>query len=554
MNLFRVQRNDYVTGADAINVTVRYWLFRNVTDEEEGQDEEGDEEEGYANKQIINDSFTVAVKSYKTTGTGSFLLTKTGNYTLCAKVILLDSLPENGTTRCWGLEAADPLQEPCNVSFHLELAEDRPLFAEGESIAFWPRVERLDDAFLPPFNVTYWVEDLWGSPEKSTTTQNQLQKRLTPVVKDGFAILILKGRLDAVACNNSARRVEDERLIVVKGERPADESNTSSSVAILAIDQPIDGYRPGDVMDVTFHVVKNSSQQYSVKLWAEDAAGKRASGVTSFEARTQNTDYKGSLPVALKQGLASGTYRVVIQGLGCEATKEVEVKAVAEESVVAPTTTTGSVKGPAGSIESLYTRNRKASERITLYAMIKGQGNMTLFFLSSGERATERIAPNGSHSFSREAAIRPGLNLYALRLLDERNVTVDERTLLLLMDDEGIREATAENDGEERVSGDATEEAGTGVDPAAPTIEVWSSPASDGTQLTGNVVFGERKPWRAVPLLFVAAAALFAGLWYRRRADTDIKRRPSPDGRTGRADRADPLEGEGAALPGHRER
>jgi hypothetical protein len=415
-SLFRVRDERHAAGTtSSINVTIAYNVSR----------------EGVA---VLNAIFLVIINYYTTANTGHLFLNETGNYTLCGLILSATEngapVPDDNATNdaaCLDIAVADPFLEPCNVSLAIEFAEEKPFYEAGDHVRFWNRVTRHDNgSAVPPFIINYQVEDLFGHTLSVKTTENDNQKSYTPTVEGELGAYLFRSSFAMLACNNTNHGTGDERLVVVRG-LPAERSS-ASSLAIVGIGRQADGFEPGDVVAVDLDIYRGDTAKYSVKLWAEDPQGKRASAVASLHAEQRFTGYEVTLPLALKPEIKPGEYRIVIEGLDERDEERITVKAKGRATEQNETLSTGHA-----AISSFYTRNRKAADNINLYATIKGEGSVTLELIGLATHVRQPTRLQGSYAFKGNVTMFPGPNILVLRVLDDEGGTVAERSLLLEM-------------------------------------------------------------------------------------------------------------------------
>ncbi len=482
--LFKVENTAYAAGDEYRNVTVGYAVTGDGTH--------------------LNGTFSVMVRSYRLAGTGTLMLNGTGNYTLCGRITAVDGNATSSPVVCRALAVLDPFAQPCDVSLALEVEDGKVLFDEGDHIRFRNRVERHDNGSLPPFIVRYWAEDLDGKVLRVSTTGNLNQKSFTPHVDGAVGVYLLKDAFDMLACNNSGKNVTGERLVVVKGAPDGDATSQGdqSSLEILDLHEPRDGYEAGDGMLADVRIVKGDTRKYSVKLWTEDAAGRKASAVTTFRARQQGT-YEATLPLLLKQGLPTGDYRVVLEGLGERTGADVRVRGKTVEKNATP---------EALAIASFYTRAKLPAERIALYATVKGNANVTLDLVGLQDHGREDVALDGSYAYKAEVAMAHGPNPFILRVLDAGGKTLATKGLLLEMDD-AIRQVdwftkrNASVAAEASAAPDRTEPTGTGKGTSGN-----ASGNASFAPVTGALSYSEQDNTRLLPALLGLVGLLLLGI------------------------------------------
>lgn len=318
-----------------------------------------------------------------------------------------------------------------------------------------------------------------------------------------------------VACNNSAQQTGDERLLVVRGD-PAASPSPESSLSFGDLHEPKAGYGAGDTMRVDVTVYRGDTGKYAVKLWVEDADGKKASDVTSFSARTRFTRYDATLPVVLHDGLKDGTYRVVLDGLDEQVAEEIRIGSSSK------TTKNNSVNELAHPvIASFYTRARKAAKNVTLAASLDGGGNYTVELLGLADHHEERVELVGPLQYRQAVALFPGPNLFVLRLRDKKGIAA-ERSLLLEMGENitavdsftlpplACVASSSPKNGES--SG-----VGKGATGNASSLPPLSDPSSSPSLLTGGVTYAAEHTTDILPVLLGVIGLLLLGIALQQR-------------------------------------
>lgn len=477
-SLFRIRNELYETGVSGyVNASAVYNLSQNGS-------------------VLVNGSFSVVLKSYKTAGTGRLQINATGNYTLCARIAwtnVTDENPENDAI-CQEITVLDPFAQPCNVSLELQIKEPQLYYESGNKIKFWNKLLRHDNnTELPPYIIRYEIQDLQGKTVRVTTTENQNLKTWTPKLKDALGVFILTNQFDMLACNNSNNDTQNKQLIVVQGEKVIPENESSIEITNLHI--PKKGYRFGDIVKVSMHAYKGNTSKYSIKLYVEDVKGRKVSSTTSFHAKQKFQDYQVTMPIVLKDSTKSGQHKVVIEGLGKQRSKNLWIKT--KEIKIVQNVTAHKPKKQF-SIASFYTRSKKANKKINVYARIKGKGNATLELVGLEDHDSVPISINKSFSYKKEVAMQNGPNVFLLKILEKEKI-LDQRTLLLEMDTE-IQEV-------QFFSGKRK----TLTRPNSPSQATNSTP-NKTSLLTGAATYTTKSTTRTVPILLGIIGTLLLGI------------------------------------------
>jgi len=323
-SLFRVQNEAYVSGASTpVNVTVAYDVTRD-------------------NATILEGNVTKTINKYSSAKTGRIVLDEEGNYTLCGRIIAVDGREqENGTEVCAAFGAVNPATIPCNVTLGLELFDGKRVYDAGERVKFRHIVtEESADGTVFPYVIRYTVEDLLTGKTTVKITENTNQKTFTPHI-DGIGAFLIKSALVAVTCNNTATATEDERLVVVRDDSA---KKNASRVEIKDVTPSSGGAK------VTLSLYRGDTRKYSVKVWLEDARGRKASNIVSLSLLQDFQEYNSAVTLPLKPGAKGGRYTAVVEGL-------TSATAYASRS-----------KGTSGPPPTLRMRRRRASRRSILGA------------------------------------------------------------------------------------------------------------------------------------------------------------------------------------------
>lgn len=302
-NLFKIENLDHVTGqSENLTAALQYNLTKN---------------------NVVFKQETVGVSginSYKTSGTGSFLVNETGTYYLCGEILASSSNDTNSSdnSACAYLNALDPSSIPCNVSLGLDV--NQSIFQSGQAIKFKHILN--NETF--PFTISYWVEDIFGEIAKNTVeSSNTNQKSWTPDVDDLEKAFLIKSQLIFTACNDFDKSDNyAEKLVVVKGSGSASGKNPDSSITILDADEEA---RFGDTINVRLNVYKGDTAAYSITAHVK---GKRkVSDDLKFYAYSKFTNYSLRLPIPIygncDNDYADGRYSIIISGLNQSASREI---------------------------------------------------------------------------------------------------------------------------------------------------------------------------------------------------------------------------------------
>jgi len=305
-NLFRVQNNDHVAGVrDKVNLT----MFYNIT---------------LNNTAIKQETLNITgLNAYKTAGTGEIRFEETGNYSICGRIISA-SFPDNNTENnrdCKDVIVINTEGIACNAS--ISLTTEKTVYENNEQIKFH---NRLSDRSYP-YEIEYWIEDIFERIVKEKrTTENTNQKSFTPDIKEQDKALIFKNRIKNILCNNTNDNIASQKLVIIKGELPQE----NSSITIENIDSGKDKKLFfGETAKIRINVYKGNTGARVVKLWMQSNKRRKITDIMTFYFNDKYSSQIIRIPLKLKDdcedNLKAGNYTVRIRGLGIETRKEIIV-------------------------------------------------------------------------------------------------------------------------------------------------------------------------------------------------------------------------------------
>ncbi len=262
---------------------------------------------------VINETRTKAIgcSSYADTGLISF--NQAGKYKLCAGIhsVLFNDSNTSNNQFCINISVINSNNIKCNVS--LNINTEKLIYTNKESIKY--DFSLSNKSF--PYEIEYWIEDLSGNIVKSKlNTTNTNTKSYTPDIKESDKVLVIKGRILKLFCNNSNNKTSDERIVIIKNDPAPEESSIHIEKVYLGSD---DIAKFGDVVRVKTHIYKGNSGKTSVQAYITDKAGNKYSKTTSFNAYDKYKDYYLTLPVQIypncKSKYKNGRYYIIVEGL-----------------------------------------------------------------------------------------------------------------------------------------------------------------------------------------------------------------------------------------------
>jgi hypothetical protein len=282
-------------------------------------------------------------------------------------------------------------------------------------------------------------------------------------------------------------------------------------------------YENGESVKI-INSINNKSFSFTIEYWVEDLFGNLAKAKQS----TTNTNPKSFTP-SIKEKDKVFIVKNNLAMVGCDNSNEElenekiiifknpDVEEEAEEAEPEEKSTSKSgLAVESAEIISFYTRSKKYSEKINLYANVKAtKGYDVVLASSNGEQS---IGFNGTSSMKFEVEPEPGINLYVLQLRKGSEV-IDIKSLLFELEaDDALkkqdtpganRTITVQNTTKKILNNTANNTASK-VSVAKNSSSKSSSQSSD--QITGSVVY-ESPNARAVKYVpyVIVGLALLAG-------------------------------------------
>lgn len=283
---------------------------------------------------IKEDSFSKEIGCTSSASTGNFIPSETGNYLLCGMITNSSINTFPSLSSCTEFEVISTTDISCDVS--LQLKTNQTIFYDNEqSIKFKPELN--NKTF--PFVTEYWIEDLFGNiikPKVNTTNTNE--KSWKTNIDEEDRVLFIKAILYP-SCNDSDQsdNAAEEMFIVLNNSSllPAsDAEETTGSNAYINISS-LSPENPsfGSIVNAEVEIYKNTTDKYSVSLWVEKDE-KTISEKTKLHLKSKNTLYKMVIPAQIDancdQKTASGTAKLIIEGLGIQEQKDFSLAGINE--------------------------------------------------------------------------------------------------------------------------------------------------------------------------------------------------------------------------------
>jgi hypothetical protein len=296
-SLVRVVNLAYPDIKETINATVFYNISRSV------------EDNILVWQNTVNSSFKSYTTNYK------HIFNFTGEAFVCAQVISqnVDERNIQNNVVCMDILVLDPMSEKCNIS--LVLSTDKVLFEEGEKIYF----SHLLNNESVPYEISYWIEDLFGKIVKQkTVTKNTNKKSYTPKIEGYEQAFIIKSYLYP-ACNNTNNNTMAEQIVVVRG--------TKVKTSRFSIKKISEQSKQSKIIKIEVYAYKGNTTKSSVKAYITDGKYK-VSEITTLSLDKNYQEYELTIPLMLKDCIKAGMYDVVIEGLDKEEKEKIFLKNV----------------------------------------------------------------------------------------------------------------------------------------------------------------------------------------------------------------------------------
>ncbi|MFH0875581.1 MAG: hypothetical protein V1859_06590 [archaeon] len=303
-NLFRITNEDHETGkSENISVFVMYNISRDDV-------------------LIKEENFSVNVNSYTESGTGSAFFNESGNYTICGQIQFSSHQIDfsNYDNVCEYVAVQDPKSINCIVSIKIET--EKEIYDNNEKITY--KIILSNDSF--PFEITYWIEDLFGNYIKHPFSTKSLSlKSYTSSIDESNMVLLLKTNISFIACNDSSSIDNSfEKLVAVRNY-----INNSPYLKITEIYYGVgDSIKFDDIFEVKIDAFRGNSSKSSISVWVEQGT-KKASGVSYSGIYNKYGRAEIKIPIEMKDActskLSEGKYTLVVSGFDLEDKKEVDV-------------------------------------------------------------------------------------------------------------------------------------------------------------------------------------------------------------------------------------
>jgi len=281
-----------------------------------------------SNKSIVHKK---SLTLYSSSQTSNVFFTHPGFYRICGTI--LSSIPYDinlsNNKICRDVEVKDSTLQSCTLDFSLTL-EDK-LWFDNSSVPL--NFTLSNESF--PFQLDYWVEDLFGVVVKTKLTTNNVNKKsFNPHLTEFDQAFKIFGNLSFIACNYTGPRLLSSMFIV----RATEDRNETSSLSITNLYTGNDKSVPfGAPFRVRVDVYKGNTDKKTVKSWVENKEGIRiTSHITQFNVDKKYSQSTHTIPIMLKpncnHNLENGDYILKISGLDKTIEEELEVSGITSSS------------------------------------------------------------------------------------------------------------------------------------------------------------------------------------------------------------------------------
>lgn len=279
-------------------------------------------------------AFTRSVGCSAESGTGEWKPESSGNFTLCGIITQSSSADsiKSDNAACANISVLTPSSLACALKLWIE-SED--ILDAGSPASYRIIVNDTSCGNIShAISVSYGIEDIFGAVERNETTEQSMgcfldiQRQWTPERTSGAkAFLIKAGIANAYCSDPDADDNLNSRLVAVKGMT---EPEKESYVNITAVSPPDGGAKFGEAVGVSVEIYRNSTDKYSVDMWIENAT--RISEISTVHAGSRLATYRMKVPVHIRPNcggsFSDGTYRIIVEGLGTNASAPVNVSGI----------------------------------------------------------------------------------------------------------------------------------------------------------------------------------------------------------------------------------
>ncbi|MEK6916312.1 MAG: hypothetical protein AABW92_01080 [Nanoarchaeota archaeon] len=304
---FIIENLDYPEFNEQINSTIYYNVSRDSTILKEGT------------KEVLFKSHTITISEV--------VFEIVGNHTTCSRISTLNVNDTNFTNNffCKTINVVPSEQAECNIS--LKMTTDKQIYEEGENVNIFHNLN--NKTF--PFEIEYWIEDIFGEVVKQkTTTSNTDKKSYTPKIIVAEKAFVVSSNLTHTACNNIENNTLKQSIVVFRGnvlEEKILEKEIKNSIAIVGISPPNPAF--GDIIKIKLEIAKGNTSKNAIKTYVK---GKNIiSETSSFNIYGTNKEFSFSIPLLLKDNCNNkydaGEYEVIVEGLELEVLKTITIKA-----------------------------------------------------------------------------------------------------------------------------------------------------------------------------------------------------------------------------------
>ncbi len=277
------------------------------------------------NHLIQSTEFQKTLGCSTTSNTVSITFLEGGNYVLCGNLIFPDQNLLNNHL-CANITVIDLSKIPCQQSININT--EKLLHQNREPIKYQHNVS----SKLYPFEITYWVEDLFGTIIKEKVTTTSTSKRsYTPRIVEQDRVYWLKAKLNSFCNDTTPKDNEISKMAIIINpsieEIPSSSGESDSTIEIKKITPKTPSF--GNLIKVDLEIYKGSTSKYSLSAYLEKN-NKKISEVTKINLKNKFTDYKITLPIQIdpncNEKVKEGSATLIIDGLGVKEDEKIKIE------------------------------------------------------------------------------------------------------------------------------------------------------------------------------------------------------------------------------------
>ncbi len=258
---------------------------------------------------FINDTtIDVSFNYYTTKTTENMFFDLSGEYIVCGEVFFEPDKNITNNKLCVLAEVLDIDTIPCNVSLSIQIP--KTIYEEGEKIEYSFALS--NTSF--PFEIEYWIEDLYGESIKSKTKTTNINKKIFSPNQNNN-IFFIKAEVSNLSCNNSNKNIFSDYLIIYKTKREIESKIDIKEISYSA---------KNSLGKAKLSIYKGNTTKKPISLYNESEGKKQSETSTIYlEENYQETEF--FLPISFVCE-SNKNYFIVVEGLGIKTKKEIVVE------------------------------------------------------------------------------------------------------------------------------------------------------------------------------------------------------------------------------------